>query len=32
MASDEQWEIWYKQNCLEDLKRKIYEEYDEAIN
>ena len=26
MASDEQWEIWYTENCKYDFEQKIYKE------
>jgi hypothetical protein len=28
MASDKQWEIWYKENCKYDFEKKIYLECD----
>jgi hypothetical protein len=31
MASDEQWEIWYKENCKYDFEQKIYKEWEREI-
>ncbi len=32
MASDEQWEIWYRENCQRDFERKIYAQCDKEGN
>ena len=28
MANDEQWEIWYRENCRIDFENRIYKECD----
>lgn len=32
MATDEKWEIWYKENCKKEFEQKIYKQCDEEDN